>query len=111
MSQAQQKWTFTPVAGVGGYLGSPFFKITLAGTERTLTVTPDAELITLPSFTGGPEQLWSIDQLADGSWRIMPRSSVGSKQPVALSAIGASFATLSKFDPKSEKQRWWIKTP
>ena len=27
------------------------------------------------------------------------------------SAVGSSFATLSKFDPKSDKQRWLIKTP
>jgi hypothetical protein len=25
--------------------------------------------------------------------------------------VGASFATLSKFDSKSDKQRWLIKTP
>ena len=33
------------------------------------------------------------------------------KQPLAVSAIGSSFATLAKFDPKSDKQRWLIKTP
>jgi len=32
-------------------------------------------------------------------------------KPLALSAVGASFATLSKFEPKSDKQRWSIKTP
>ncbi len=111
MCQAQQKWTITPVAGAGGYLGSPYFKITIAGTERALAATADAELVTLPAFTGGAEQLWRIDQLPDGSWRIMPKSSSGAKEPVVLSAIGSSFATLAKFDPKSEQQRWWIKTP
>jgi hypothetical protein len=30
---------------------------------------------------------------------------------LALSAVGSSFATLSKFDPRSEKQRWLFKTP
>ena len=27
-----------------------------------------------PSFTGGPEQLWRIDQLTDGTYRLMPKS-------------------------------------
>ena len=42
--QAQQKWTITPVADVGGYPGSPYFKITLAGTDRALAATEDGEL-------------------------------------------------------------------
>ncbi len=111
MLQAQQKWSITPVADAGGYLGSPYFKITLAGTDRALAATNDAELVVVPSFTGAPEQLWRLDELADGSWRIMPKSASKDKQPLALSAVGASFATLAKFDPASEKQRWLLKTP
>ena len=111
MLQAQQTWSIAPVPNAGGYLGSPYFKITIAGTDRTLAATADAELVVAPSFTGAPEQLWRLDQLGDGSWRIMPKLVPNSKQPYALSAIGASFATLSKFDPKSEKQRWVLKTP
>ena len=38
LCQAQQKWTVTPVANAGGYPGSPYFKITIAGTDRTLAV-------------------------------------------------------------------------
>jgi len=111
LSQAQQKWAITPVANAGGYPGSPCFKITIAGTNRTLAATADAELVVLPAFTGGPEQLWRIDALADGSWRIMPKSVPGSKEALALSAVGSSFATLSKFDPTGEKHRWLLKTP
>ena len=33
------------------------------------------------------------------------------KEALSLSAIGSSFATLSKFNPDSEKQRWLIKAP
>ncbi len=119
MLQAQQKWTIAPVPDAGGYPGSPYFKITIAGTERALAATADAELVVLPRFTGATEQLWRIDQLADGSWRIMPKSVPNSKEPLglnsneplALSAVGSSFATLAKFDPASEKQRWLLKTP
>ena len=69
MLQAQQKWMIAPVANAGGYPGSPYFRITVAGTERSLTATAGGEL-TAVAFTGAPEQLWRIDQLTDGSYRI-----------------------------------------
>jgi arabinan endo-1,5-alpha-L-arabinosidase len=106
LCQAQQKWTIAPAPNAGGYPGSPFFKIAIAGTDRVLAATADDELVVLPAFTGAPEQLWRIEQLPDGAWRIMSKA-----KPLALSAVGASSATLSKFDSKSDKQRWLIKTP
>jgi arabinan endo-1,5-alpha-L-arabinosidase len=111
LDQAQQKWTFTAVTNAGGYPGAPYFKITIAGTDRVLAATDDAELVTLAAFTGGPEQLWRIDQLTDGTWRITPKSVPNAKEPLALSAIGSSFATLSKFNPVGDKHRWLIKAP
>ncbi len=111
MCQAQQKWAFTAVPDVGGYLGSPFFKITIAGTDRALAATADEELTTVPEFTGAPEQLWQVDELTDGTWRIMPKAVPGSKERPALSAIGSKFATLAAFDPKSDRQRWLLKKP
>ena len=110
LCQAQQKWTIAAAPNAGGYPGSPYFKITIGGTDRAIAATADAELVVLPAFTGAPEQLWRIEQLPDGAWRIMPKA-LPSSQPVALSAVGSSFATLSKFDPKSDKQGWLIKTP
>lgn len=109
--QAQQKWTISPAEGKGGYLGAPYFKIQIAGTNRALAATEEAELVTLPAYTGSDEQLWRIEQLNDGTWRIMPKVVPGSKEPMALSAIGFSFATLEKFDPSSDKQRWEFKKP
>jgi arabinan endo-1,5-alpha-L-arabinosidase len=41
----------------------------------------------------------------------MPKAVPNSKESLALSALGSSFATLAKFDPKSDKQRWNLKTP
>jgi len=111
LCQAQQKWAVSAVPDAGGYPGSPYFKITIAGTDRALAATADAELVVLSAFTGGPEQLWRMDQLADGTWRIMPKSVPNSKDALALSAVGSSFATLAKFDPKSDQQRWLFKTP
>jgi len=109
LCQAQQKWTITGVTNVGGIPGSPYFKIIIGGTERALAATPDDELTSVPAFTGAPEQLWRFDQLADGSWRIMPASSAN--RTLALSAVGSSSATLATFDPDSEKQRWLVKAP
>ena len=111
MVQAQQKWTITPAPNAGGYPGSPFFKITIAGTDRTLAATEDLELVVLPAFSGSAEQLWRIDQLTDGTYRLMPKSVSNSKQPLALSAVGSSMPTLARFDPKSDRQRWNLKTP
>ncbi len=111
LCQAQQKWTVTPVPDSGGYLGSPYFKITIAGTNRTLAVGEDGELVAIPDFTGGPEQLWRLDQLTDGTWRIMPKFASVTKESLAISAIGSSFATIAKYNPASDKQRWLFKTP
>ena len=111
MCQVQQKWAIAAVPNAGGYPGSPYFKITIAGTDRALAATEEGELVALPAFTGGPEQLWRIDQLTDGTWRIMPKSVPNSKETLALSAVGSSFATLAKFDSTSDKQRWAVKSP
>lgn len=111
MLQAQQKWLIAPVADAGGYPGSPYFKITIAGTERALAATAQGELTAVRVFSGAPEQLWRIDQLIDGSFRVMPKAIPGSKEALALSAVGSSMPTLSKFDPTSDRQRWHIKAP
>jgi arabinan endo-1,5-alpha-L-arabinosidase len=111
MLQAQQRWTITPVANAGGYPGSPYFKITIAGTERALAATADGELTALRTFSGAPEQLWRIDQLVDGTYRVMPKSIPGAKDVLALSAVGSSMPTLTKFDPASDRQRWHIRVP
>ena len=111
MVQAQQKWTLTAVTNAGGYPGSPYFKITVAGTDRALAATADGELVSIPNFTGAPEQIWRVDQLTDGTWRIMPKPVPDSKEPLALCAIGSRSATLSKFDSNSAKHRWLFKTP
>ncbi len=111
MCEAQQKWTISAVTNAGGYPGSPYFKITIAGTDRALAATEDAELTTVPAFSGAPEQLWRIEELSDSTWRIMPKSVPNSQASLALSAIGGKFATLAAFDPKSDRQRWQLNAP
>ena len=109
MFRPHQKWTIAPVANVGGYPGSPYFKIAIAGTDRTLAATADGEVAAVPAFTGSPEQLWRIDQLTDGTYRIMPKSMPNSREPMALTAVGHSTPTLARFDPKTDKARWNFK--
>jgi arabinan endo-1,5-alpha-L-arabinosidase len=111
MFRPHQKWTISPVANAGGYPGAPYFKIVIAGTDRALAATADSEVVTVPAFTGAPEQLWRIDQLTDGTYRIVPKSMPNSKEPMALTAVGGSTPTLAKFDPKSDKGRWNFKKP
>ncbi|MGZ3963514.1 MAG: family 43 glycosylhydrolase [Mucilaginibacter sp.] len=101
-----QKWTITPVPGAGGYLGGPYYKIVIAGTDRALAATADAEVITVPSFTGAPEQLWRIDQNIDGSYRIMPKVVPNSTEQLALVSAGDSTPTLAKYDMNSDNSKW-----
>jgi arabinan endo-1,5-alpha-L-arabinosidase len=111
MLRPNQKWAITPVADAGGYPGSPYFKITVAGTDRALAATADGEVIAVAEFSNKPEQLWRIDQLIDGTYRIMPKVTPNSKEPLALVAVGYSTPTLAKFDPKSDRGRWNLKAP
>ena len=107
--QAQQKWTITPVDNSGGYPGSPFFKIILTGTDRALAATDDDELTSVPSFTAAPQQLCRLDELPDGSYRIMPKSAPIGKDPLALTSIGRSTITLAPFTPDNNNQQWLLK--
>ena len=111
MMRPHQKWTITPVTNAGGYPGSPYFKIQIADTDRTLAAAEGNEVVTVPNYTGAPEQLWRIDQLTDGTYRIMPKAVPNSTEPVALVAVGASTPTLARFDPKSAKGRWTFRMP
>ena len=111
MLQAQQKWSIEPVAEAGGYPGSPYFRISIAGTPRSLAATPEREVAVVAEFTGAPEQLWRVEQLTDGSWRLMPKAVPGRTEAYALSAVGASKPTLEPFDAASDRQRWGILAP
>jgi arabinan endo-1,5-alpha-L-arabinosidase len=106
MFRPHQKWTITAVPDAGGYLGGPYYKIVIEGTDRALAATAGAEVITVPAFTGAPEQLWRIDQLTDGTYRIMPKVVPGSTEKLALVSIGDSTPTLAKFDMNSDNSKW-----
>lgn len=109
MSRPHQKWTITAVPDAGGYLGGPYYKIVIAGTDRALAATAEAEVITVPAFTNAPGQLWRIDQLTDGTYRIMPKVVPDSKEPLALVSSGDSRPTLARFDINSDNSKWNFK--
>lgn len=109
MFRPHQKWTISAVPEAGGYIGGPYYKIIIAGTNRALAATSDAEVITVPEFTGASEQLWRIDQLTDGTFRIMPKTIPGSKESLALISSGDSTPTLGKFDMNSDNSKWNFK--
>jgi len=110
MFRPHQKWTITAVPDAGGYPGGPYYKIVIAGTDRALAATANAEVITVPVFTGAPEQLWRIDQLIDGTYRIMPKVVPNSNEKLALVSSGDSTPTLAKFDMNSDNSKWNFKT-
>lgn len=111
MLQAQQKWAISPVEGAGGYPGEPWFRISIDGTGRSLAATADGEVVAVPAFTGADEELWRIDQLTDGSYRLVTRAFTDGGAPLALSAAGSSRPTLDRFDPDSDRQRWHLDAP
>lgn len=107
MNRPHQHWTITAVDG-DGVLGAPYYKIQIAGTSRTLTATADREVKATTSFTGAPEQLWRIDQLTDGTYRIMPKAVPGTTERLCLYSAGDSTPTLAPFDMKSDNAKWEI---
>ncbi|MBR6121963.1 MAG: family 43 glycosylhydrolase [Prevotella sp.] len=108
MFRPHQRWNVQPVEEAGGYLSAPYFKITIDGTDRALTATADKEL-TAKSFTGGDEQLWRIEQLTDGTFRIMPKRIPGQEglnKHLCLYSIADSTPTLAEYDFNSDNSKW-----
>ena len=102
MNRPHQRWTVTPVPEAGGYLGGQYCKIQIEGTGRVLAATDDAEVVTLPAYTGAPEQLWRIEQLTDGTWRLSPKS----LPDYVLTCIADSTPTLAKYNFESDNCKW-----
>ncbi len=112
MFRPHQHWTISPVAEAGGYLGGPYYKIVIAGTERALAATNDKELTTVPTFNGSDEQLWRIEQLTDGTYRIMPKripNEADLNTSYVIYSAGDSTPTLAKYDFNSDNSKWNFK--
>ena len=111
MVRPNQHWIVEPVEGAGGNFGAPYYSIRIAGTDRALAVRKDGlEVETVPRFTGAEAQLWRIDQLTDGTYRITPKGQADGTD-AALVAIGTSTVSLTRFDPASDAGRWRFRAP
>ena len=109
MFRPHQRWTVTPVSEAGGYLGGPYYKIIIEGTDRALAATSALEVTTVPAFTGATEQLWRIEQLIDGTFRIMPKvvpGQEGLNKHLVLYSAGDSTPTLATYDFSSDNSKW-----
>ena len=112
MGRPHQNWTITAVPEAGGYLSNPYFKITIEGTERALCATADMEVETVAKFTGDDSQLWRIEQLTDGTYRIMPKKIPGKEgvnKEYVLYSIADSTPILEKYDFNSDNSKWNLK--
>jgi arabinan endo-1,5-alpha-L-arabinosidase len=109
MFRPHQRWTVEPVSNAGGYLGGPYFKIVIAGTQRALCATADRELSTVPVFSGDDSQLWRIEQTVDGTFRMMPKRIPGQHElntRYVLYSAGDSTPSLSPWDFGSDNAKW-----
>ena len=109
MARPHQKWTIEAVPEAGGFLGGPYVKIVIEGTNRALAAAEGAELVTVPEFTGADEQLWQIDELIDGTYRIMPKAVPGCNERLCLYSVADSTPTLAKFDFENDNCKWDLK--
>lgn len=112
MMRPHQQWTITPVPEAGGFLGGPYCKIVIAGTDRALAATADLELTAVPAFTGAPEQLWRIEQLTDGCFRLLPKGIPGREginTRYVLYSAADSTPTLAEWDFSTDNAKWNLK--
>ena len=106
MNRPHQRWTITAVPQAGGYLGGQYYRIGIEGTDRVLAAAEGAEVVAAAAYTGAPEQLWRIEQLTDGSYRIMPKAVPGCDCAYVLTSLADSTPTLARYNPQSDNCKW-----
>ena len=108
MFRPWQHWQVVPVPQRGGTICGPLYTICIAGTNRALTATDKLEVVT-KELADLDEQLWRIEQLTDGTYRIMPfaipgQESVNSRY--CLYSAGDSTPTLALWDFSTDNSKW-----
>lgn len=112
MFRPHQLWSIEPVPEAGGYLSAPYFRIVIQGTNRALAATADMEVTTVPEYSGADNQLWRIEQLTDGTFRILPKQIPGQdcvNTRYVLYSAGDSTPTLAPYDFSSDNSKWRFK--
>lgn len=108
MMRPWQQWQVVPVPEKGGTICGPLYTIRISGTNRALTATNKLEVVT-KELADLEEQLWRIEQLTDGTYRIMPYvipGQEGKNQKYCLYSAGDSTPTLAPYDFKSDNSKW-----
>ncbi len=108
MFRPHQRWQVTPVPQKGGTICGPLYEIKIEGTNRALTATDNLEVIA-KEYAGLQEQLWRIEQLTDGTFRIMPYvipGQQGKNQKYCLYSAADSTPTLAVYDFQSDNSKW-----
>jgi arabinan endo-1,5-alpha-L-arabinosidase len=108
MFRPWQHWTVRPVPQAGGSITGPLYEIYIAGTTRALTATADLQ-VTTKEFEGQDSQLWHIEQLTDGTYRIMPFAIPGQSgfnSRYCLYSAGDSTPTLAVYDFSTDNSKW-----
>jgi arabinan endo-1,5-alpha-L-arabinosidase len=85
--------------------------LTISGSDKVLAATTDMEL-TATTFSGSDEQLWRIEQLTDGTYRIMPKiipGTEGQNTRYCLYSAGDSTPILAPYDYSSDNSKWNLK--
>ncbi len=106
MFRPHQRWTITAVPEAGGYLGGAWYKIEIEGTHRALAVDERGEVTAVATFSGADNELWRIDQLTDGTYRIVPRQANETSNTLCLSSTGDTSVALMPFDMTSDNSKW-----
>ena len=108
MFRPWQHWQIVPRPEAGGSLTGPLYEIYIEGTTRALTATANME-VTTKEFAGEDAQLWHIEQLTDGTYRIMPFAIPGQKgfnTRYCLYSAGDSTPTLAEYDFSTDNSKW-----
>lgn len=111
MFRPWQHWTIIAHPEAGGRLTGPLYEIKIEGTNRVLTATGALELTT-KEYAGEKSQLWWIEQLTDGTYRIMPYAIPGQEglnTKYCIYSAGDSTPTLAEFDFNSDNSKWNFK--
>jgi len=112
MARPHQHWTLTPAPAAGGYLSAPYFTITIAGTSRALTATASREVCAQPLRACDDSQLWRVEMLTDGTYRLLPKAIPGiegANTRYCLFSAGDSTPTLAVYDFSSDNSKWRLR--
>lgn len=104
MGRPHQKWQIEFIPEAGGFLGGQYARIYIQGTNKTLASTSDGEVNVVPQYTGDASQLWKIEQLVDGTFKITNK-----KTSQALISPSDTNPSLGNFDFNNDNCKWNFK--